>query len=462
MLRAAYKHGNDYAPMWYPLLTLQILNQSLYRNGRGLTISDFFYPSPSDDGGGLLSLKEKFYGELFYHSMWREAPMSRPVGTIPSPGDLRAISIEPVPAEKPAEVFTEESKPRDGRLRRTGRFVARLAMIFIVETFVRGRRKAGQQKKKKEEDKPSSLLDRYEKQRDEFWTPILFYDTAGESQERVSPVTRAVRQLTNKLAICIDAREIFDRYESLSPDEPATPIGARNASIRHAYKRINEMAMARSNRKETCIVVTKLDLVLSGDEKDRVRAIAEDPSKDEEARALLIKWLKDHADDRKRDLLSFLPRSGLVGRVFFVWTENLPRMSGIRHSPIRKIEPPAAECGDTVTMEANDGFDFNDVNRVTFNGVEGSFKIVSEKQLTAVVPDGASSGFIGILLKGEKKSTVGSPIPYVDDATSDMVFEVRPGKGNDAARPRSYGLIKFLAWCLDKKVEEIARPTDDH
>lgn len=492
MLRETSTLGNDYSPMWYPLslllatanvkddsrtrpfgslvemastkaagktiLTLQMLNQALYRNGREMTTSDFFYPRADHTDLDLQFFKEKFYGELYFHSMWLKTPYSRPGGTTPSPGDLRAISIQPVSHGADGEVApaTAASRKATGR---TLEIVAQALKIFFTETFRRGK---NQSSGKKKESGPT-FEELLKQRRDEFWNPILFYDTAGELHTNVSRVTRAVRQLTNKLAICIDAREVFNKYDALSPGEPPRPMSERNASIRHAYKRIKELAMSPGRRKKTCIIVTKLDLALSAEEKEDVIRITEDAKADEEARALFIRWLSEHSDDDKKNLRTFLPANRkLIDRVFFVWTENLPLMNSIRQSPIKLITPSSGKCGETVTIEANNGFDFQDAKRLTFNGVPSHFDIVSSQQIKTVVPDGATSGLIGIYLNGQiKAATVGvTSTSYEDDATSEEVFEVKPEIGNDSGKPRSYGLIKFLAWCLDRPVEAISRVSE--
>lgn len=486
ILRETYKQGNDYRSMWYPLpllfataadgnprtrpygslveiassksvgktiLTLQILNQALYRNGREVTVRDFFYPNANLDDAQLEQFREKFYNEVFYHSMWKRTPVSRPFGTVPSAGDLRAIFIQPVQQEaQPVHV----AKPAaNGRFRRGLSFAFSMLRIFTSETLLI-------EEKKKTQSGPT-FEELVSNRREEYWSPIIFYDTAGELQERMSNATRSVRQLTNKLAICVDAREIFDRYEPLMPEETVTPVSERNASIIQAHKRLAELEMRPTRRKPTCIIVTKLDLVLSEAEKEKVKQIAEaeNPEADESARKLLIEWLTAHADSDKQSLLSLIAKKPrVVDHVFFVWTENLPRMKGVRRSPIRKIEPPSAAPGAEIILEAEQDFNFQDAKRVTFNGTEGLFKIESKEKIKATVPDTATSGLVGILLEGKLDDEFGqTSATYKDDATSNVPFTVLPQLSSDASKPRSYGLIKFLAWCLDKKIDEISRPT---
>ena len=491
-LRDALEFGNDYAPMWFPLqlllstatedgdglkreyghlvemastksagktiLTLQILNQALYRNGREVNVRDFFYPNADHDDTELRNFQKKFCKEMFYHSTWQETPIARPSGTQPSAGDLRAVFVQAIsPGEESIEVIPKS--PSDNRLLQlASKYVFRPVVLFFRETF---RVKPKKQKPEKKEPVPA-LKDILEKWKKHYWNPIIFYDTAGELQRSSSPVTQAVRQLTNKLAICIDAREIFDHYEPIWPTDIVEPSDV-NASIKHATQRIAEIEDAPEYKKATCIVITKLDVVLSPEEKERVKLIAEDPNGDEAALKLLIKWLTDHGGHHKSSLRSLLlRRPALVDRVFFVWTENLPRMFDVRISPIKQIQPAIARPGDKVTLEANSDFNFNDAQKITFNGVDSDFTIESKSVIKAIVPEGATSGLVGILLKGQIAQAVGqTSTTYIDDATSDMAFIVKPDTNSDASKPRSYGLIKFLAWCLDKKVDEISRQTGD-
>jgi hypothetical protein len=492
ILRETYKFGNDYQPMWYPLqlllataveeneerkrpygslvemastksvgktiLTLQVLNQALYRNGRGVTIRDYFYPNADLKDVQLDNYRDKFYREVFYHSMWSQTPISRPFGTVPSPGDLRAVFIQPVLSEDlPAQTHEATS---DGRIWRTINYFAGSLKVVVKAILIPG----SEGTKKNEKTPAPKLEDLFRKYNREYWSPIIFYDTAGELQQNFGPVTKAVRELTNKLAICIDAREIFNRYEPLTPEEKVMPVSERkNASIKHAYKRLREREMTPRRKKAVCIVITKLDLVLSATEKEEVKAIAEDSEGDEAAKTLLNKWLRAHDDDDKQNLRSLLTKQPpLVNKVFFVWTENLPRMRGVRRSPIKSIEPESALPGTEVFLEAETDFDFERAKKVTFNGKESKFDIESKQRIRATVPEDATSGLVGILLGAKPSNVAQTPSDLKDDdATSTDPFIVLPSLNSDVSKPRTYGLIKFLAWCLDKKVEEISSPTND-
>ncbi|HSE18106.1 MAG TPA: hypothetical protein VLB46_13710 [Pyrinomonadaceae bacterium] len=491
ILRETVKFGNDYQPMWYPLqlllataseegqgqkrpfgslvemastksvgktiLTLQILNQALYRNGREVSIRDFFYPHATLEDVDLTNFRDKFYSEVFYHSMWSETPFSRPWGTLPSPGDLRAVFIQPVSSGNP-QTQSEENKANGRFLRTLSKFVQPMKAFMRAVVFTES---PGKENERKSGPK---LDDLFQQNRDKYWSPIIFYDTAGELQQKRGSVTRAVRQLTNKLAICIDAREIFNQYEPQMPEETVTPVGERTASIRHAYRRLSDSElMSPERRRAVCLVVTKLDVVLTAEEKEQVKAIAEDSGADEAARKLLSDWLRRYSNHDKENLRSLLKKEEprLVDRVFFVWTENLPRMKGVRRSPIKSIEPTSARPGAEVFLEAEPDFDFEEATKVTFNGKKSDFKPLSKQRIRATVPEGATSGLIGILLEEKPPMGQTSHAVKVDDATSNIPFTVLPNLNSDASKPRTYGLIKFLAWCLDKRVEEISQPTND-
>lgn len=414
------------------ILTLQLLNDILYQNERTLNVNDYFYP------------KSNFLEELFFRSTWQDRPTSRPAPTEPTPGDMRAIFVRPISAAAAAGAA-------NGNGLKPSRWQSRIqkakwwAGYFWDSTF-----KSGEQNEQQKEEEAFDLNKLLEEKSKEFWKPVLFYDTAGELQPKKAQIIQPVSQITNKLAICVDARDVFD-IDSLSrPDH--------NASIKHACGRINAMLMTPHRQKATCIIVTRLDMInFTDEEKARVRRIAEDvDAGDDEAREMLVGWLKAHSDNLKRKLVAYLrPDEGSVKRVFFVWTENLPRMRGIRLSPIFKFEPTRGNPGEEVTITANLGFNFQDAKKVFFNGREADFDIISDTEIRARVSAGATSGYINILLEGVDKKTNKD---YSDDENnSDGIFNIGTERLPDVGMPISCGLVKFLAWCLDKKVEAITR-----
>ena len=78
---------------------------------------------------------------------------------------------------------------------------------------------------------------------------------------------------------------------------------------------------------------------------------------------------------------------------------------------ISRVSPPGARVGRTVTLT---GADFAGANSVTFRGVEASFQVVSDTQITAKVPDGALSGPITVTT------------PSLGTGTSSFDFRVEP------------------------------------
>lgn len=464
MLRATAEYDEKHRPMWYPfplllataanneddlkrpfgslveiastkdvgktILTLQLLNDILYQNGRTLNVNDYFYP------------QSNFLEELFFRSTWQDRPTSRPAPTEPSPGDMRAIFVQPIKAAL-ADSEANGNGHKSGRWQSFVQKAKEGARYFWDSTFVPAQSDE-QQRKEEEVFDLNRLLD---EKKNEFWKPVLFYDTAGELQVKRAQVIQSVSQITNKLAICVDAQDIFNIGSVSRADH--------NASIWHACGRINNLLMTPHLHKATCIIVTKLDMVdLTPEEREQVRRIAEDVDvNDDEAREMLVGWLKQHGDNVKKKLIQYLrPEDGNVKRVFFVWTENLPKMRGIRLSPIFKFEPTAGSPGDEIVITANQGFDFQDAKKVLFNGQEADFDIVSASQIKARVPQGATSGYIDIVLEGVNPKTTEL---YFDDANSDGIFNVGAKRSSDVGMPSSYGLVKFLAWCLDKNVEAI-------
>lgn len=470
MLRNAAGRAENHRPMWYPfplllataaeneedlerpfgslveiastkdvgktILTLQLLNDVLYQNDRTLNVSDYFYP------------KSNFLEELYFRSTWQERPTSRPTATEPTPGDMRAIFVAPINSS-PFDAPANGNGLGAGRWHSLMKKVRVGAEYFWDSTFGPG----GANDQRKDEE-PFDLNKMLEEKRHLFWKPVLFYDTAGELHPKKAQIIQSVGQVTNKLAICVDARDVFD-IDSLSRDD-------HNASIKHACGRINNMLMTPHRQKATCLIVTKLDMVdFTPEQREQVRRIAEDvEANDDEAREMLIDWLKAHGDIDKRKLIEHLRRGDgqrgdrSVKRVFFVWTENLPKMRGIRYSPVSKFAPTSGGPGDHVVITANQGFDFQDAKKVLFNGREADFQILSDTQIKAQVPQGVTSGYIEVGLEGLDTKAVAEG--YSDyENNSEGVFVVPPGKSTDVGKPVSCGLVKFLAWCLDKDVEAI-------
>jgi hypothetical protein len=194
-------------------------------------------------------------------------------------------------------------------------------------------------------------------------------------------------------------------------------------------------------------------LPLDEEQKKLIMYIAEDLSAtDAEARRLLIKWLKEYHDPDKDNLRQYLSSSDShIEKVFFVWTENLPKMRDIRSYPIERFEPKQGDIGTEVTIHATEGYDFTKAIKLYFNGREARFRAESAKVIKAVVPDGATTGFIEIEIE-EDVPQIGK---IKDEGTSEQHFIVNQSGKQRYAPPQSYGLIKFLSWCLDKSPQEL-------
>jgi hypothetical protein len=468
MLRDTLKYSEEHRAMWFPfallrstatiegeylrrpfgslvemasapgvgktILTLQLMNARGYaHNDRVVRSVDYFFPRR--EMGGNARYQDAFMKELFFHSTWNVRPEFRPPPTPElTPGDLRAILIEPVSEASPAKILSH--RPAGGKNASRLQKMREGLRYFLEELGLK-------------EKNPIPKTDLVKELRQtEYWHPVLFYDTAGESHVSVSEVTRAVRRLTNKLAICIDAEELFDK-------------DGENKSINLACARILTMIEERE-RKSCCLIITKLDLISLDEEKKRTLVkIAEDlRDTDVEARQLLVKWLKEFHDADKDNLRQYLLSSdGRIEKVFFVWTENLPKMTDIRSYPIEGFEPKKGDVGTEVTIKATTGYDFNGARKLYFNEQEADFKVESSEVIKAKVPAGATTGFIEIEIEEDIKDGPDKG-KRIDVGTSEQYFIVTPStrrRNEPNERPQSYGLIKFLSWCLDKSPQELIR-----
>jgi hypothetical protein len=143
-----------------------------------------------------------------------------------------------------------------------------------------------------------------------FWFTVAFYDVAGESFRFGDVIPDFIEKSIDRVAILIDAEEIFAK--------------SKTSSIALANERIGRVTVLETPH---CLVVTKLDLImdrLSQEERSKVNLIAEDLNGDyrSEARKLLISWLIQRKDDESiKQLINRLER---IANIFFVWTKDLP------------------------------------------------------------------------------------------------------------------------------------------
>lgn len=143
-----------------------------------------------------------------------------------------------------------------------------------------------------------------------FWYTVAFYDAAGEEFLEDSTIPLKIERAVDKVAVLVDAAEIFGLVEG--------------DSISVAKERIRA---AKGQNLSTCLVVTKLDLLmdrLPEDEQKAAHKIAEDlKAAHGEARTLLTKWL-DRGGRHNPSVNELKNRLDDVERVFFVWTVDLP------------------------------------------------------------------------------------------------------------------------------------------
>ncbi|MGC2236385.1 MAG: hypothetical protein WA584_09500 [Pyrinomonadaceae bacterium] len=466
------------------ILTLQLAHEDLYLDDRVINKMDvasyIFIHNPDD-----------FKRELVIRNDWAKRPTSRPASTEPTPGDVRAIFIKP--STLPENISTRDVIIQKGRAKLI-EWLQRLwgewkIFFTIIKPKENGFESDFQEPEERDEAtrKASEILGRDTEQ---FWHSVIFYDTAGESGRKASRKTQRVWQYTDKLVICIDAQEIFDQVqETLEQNESYQ----RNESIELACNRIKDLIQFnRSKRKKICLLVTKLDLIpdeILGNKTslERIKEIiervptndAEDRKIDSEIRGILKKWLSDNTDADKRYLINHFEDEDdiLIDKVFFVWTEGLPKMSGVRISPIESFSPRSGKPGDKITIYPNKNYfnparlttvekGFEAVKSISFGGITADILSKTAEKLEVTVPEGAKTGFIDMVVDAElegtgvdettSEKTSEKPSRWIDEATSEKVFRVDGDRGNDG-KPRSYGMLRFLAWCVGEPIQKLVK-----
>jgi len=434
------------------ILTIQMMHEDLF--SRGLRSFEYFFPRGLEGN--------PFYEELITFAAWKEQPSFRPPGTLRTPGDLRAAFIERIPPKNtPAAKKTRTRKPS-----LMGWFVN---LMHEFSEMLGARRRDVDANSKTFRFQPSKK-----------WVPILLYDSAGEASQEFPERTRRLRDLTNKIAICIDAEELVNR---------ASPPN----SIKHARERLNLALLESDSRKRrTAIVVTKADMLqktLSTADATLLNDLWKGGSRaSERGRKLLLSLLQRRPTNDGAALTEFLSKTPIVDAVFFVGTINLPLMNGIRFSPIGSFEPVSAKKRKRITIKANKYYRFQmngdvpasagttnpptdedlddqlrsatpdstelDVKAIRFNDRSAEFTVINSKTIEATVPDNSSRGFIGII--SERRE--GTPPQLVrDDANSSELFNVIDISDKESLKPKSFGLTSFLAWCGGIEESEIVR-----
>lgn len=480
MLHETYKHSKKHEAMWFPyllltataasdemnssrpcgnlvelagtrdvgktILTVQLMHEELFgRLSDGRRIKSFEYFFPRGTSG------KSFPIELYTFSAWKEQPTFRPLGTEPTPGDLRAIFIERVGRSGKASDGGGQSGPEekdDGWLRKALRSLRGLvteARVNLVD----------------EEPVAPTIVEPFIPKPSQQWVPILFYDSAGESQETRAGTIRRLRDLTNKLAICVDGQELID------PEKEKT-------SIRHACSRLDDLTHERYRHRSTCIVVTKTDLIENTlsrqDQKSLYSKAGTTTSRD-----LLSRLLANGGTDDMETLLNYMSREGperIIDDVFFVSTRGLPWMRGIRLSPIGSFDPSSATSGERVKLNAGTGYKFKvavgevtedekgedvvilRVKQVLIHEQPVDFEIVDSDTIMFTAPSNDSCGFIEIDSENWAKAKDGL---VEDQANSERLFNAATVGARETLKPRSLGLIPFLAWCGEIEESDIVR-----
>jgi hypothetical protein len=254
---------------------------------RHVEVQDYIYSRPSK-GAAENPLLDTLYLRTLMSK--NKSAIFLPRGTLSTMGDLKVVFLMPA-QQIPEEVKTSEKK----------------SLWDSVSDFV-------EQVKDEAVSLPQNMFKPQGGLSSAFWHTVAFYDTAGEASERNDPLLDKIERAVDKVAILIDAKEIF---YSTSSDE---------SSIGVAVQRIKKLKNLASL--QISIVVTKLDIVwdrMDKGEAERVQHIAEDLNRDPqdttEAHALLIQWLSKNKNDNNRELLNYLKT---IKHVFFVWTQSLP------------------------------------------------------------------------------------------------------------------------------------------
>lgn len=482
MLRQTSDYADSYDPMWYPylllaatasadsadtrrpygnlielagsrsvgktILAVQLMQEGLLARAlAGARVSSREYFSPRGDAAG-----DSFKKELYTFSNWRHLPTMRPAPTPSTAGDLRAVFIERVERREAAPA-PQAPKPSEWQRQISG-FLRKLrSLISGVSEDDNGA----------VEESPRFDVSRTR-------IPILIYDTAGESQVDMSETTRRVRELTNKLVVCIDGEELCDRRR-------------RKDSIRLACKRLDDLIEEKdSRRRKTCVVVTKSDLIeerSSPEEVERLKAVAGlNGTRRESARRFLVDLLKKSRTSDTDKLVDFLLRRDeetLIHNVFFVGTRNLPLTIGIRTCPIKSFSPRQARGGEKVKIKASPGYKFKAdggaitpdeevpgqrvlrLTEVRIGGRKADFNIINDETVEVTVPSDDARGFIEIFSKYWFKLTSQFK---PDEANSEEPLNAEEEEEQHKLKPQSTGLIKFLAWCGDIREDDIIREFD--
>lgn len=253
--------------------------------GRHVEVKDFMF---SRLPPGRTAATNPLLANLYLSSLMRlnKKGLHGFAPTFKLPGDVKAAFFKPASAARRSlPLDSSGSEPRQSRVGAIAKNVIDI-LIGIKDIFWSHRSRG-------------------------FWYTVILYDIAGEAFIVGDPTTDAIERAVDKVAVLVDATEIFD-------------FQGDGDSVATANEQIGKAA-ARSL--PHCLVVTKVDLImgmLPPEDQVKVKKFAEDLSCEykEETLELLQKWLdQGTADANIRQLKNRIDK---VDRVFLIWTENLP------------------------------------------------------------------------------------------------------------------------------------------
>jgi len=253
--------------------------------GRHIEVKDFMF---SRLPPGRTAATNPLLANLYLSSLMRlnKKGLHGFAPTLKLPGDVKAAFIQPASSGgRKLPLDSTGSEPRKSRIGAIAKIV--IDILIGIKDIFWSHRSSG------------------------FWYTVILYDIAGEAFIVGDPTTDAIERAVDKVAVLVDATEIFN-------------FQGDGDSVAMANEQIGKAA---ARNLPHCLVVTKVDLVMQmllPEDQVKVKKFAEDLSGEykEETRELLKKWLSQGtADANIRQLNNRIDK---VDRVFLIWTENLP------------------------------------------------------------------------------------------------------------------------------------------
>lgn len=345
----------------------------------------------------------------------------RLLATQRTPGDLKVVFIKPSPQSAASVVTNNSHQPfrkqwrsrsgLPGKVGLTVKYVFKDLILYSLKSSVT----VGEPAKPEIAHSP--------------WHTLTFYDVAGEDVEKGGSIVRKILNSSEKIAILVNASEVFDRRGG-------------EESIQAAHRSIHDLMLMTSDKKR-CLVVTQVDKILEllkSEEQEMIKGAAENlGASDEQARrqelkkirAMLTKYLWSSGSAKKKEFADDLVE---FGDIFFLWTENLPRLEGGAElvERLSKVQAPAQE---------NEGKSGANVSK----SVEQLVKEQAEAFERATGMPTAQNTAPVSPPPGPKKKGRSAP-------------SKRPSK---RPAPESYGLARFICWCLDQPWSNISQPSTE-